>query len=174
MNVAAGPGIAGPVEEEAARRVRIYVLRGIGRHGVTLLEDIAKRKNGGTVNVGATVDLEVSGDATIAFEGLLSVAGSFTLIQQDANTTVFGAGAKALSLSLTAASESPVGGASGSLELIRVSNGNQSWLGVAASDLAFSFDFAPVSLAVTNGTLTLNQATNADRIDPSQSTFPAP
>ena len=60
----------------------------------------------------------------------MSVDGSFSLTQQDANVAVFGAGAKALSLSLTAAADSSVGGASGSLELIRVSNGNQSWLGV--------------------------------------------
>ena len=39
--------------------------------------------NGGTVNVLDTVDLSVSGDATINFDGLLERTG-FTLTQQDA------------------------------------------------------------------------------------------
>ena len=125
--------------------------------------------NGGTVNVLDTVDLSVSGDATINFDGLLSVDGSFTLTQQDA-ANLSGApaeftGAKALVLSLTAAADSDVGGASGTLELIRVSNATQTWLGVDASDLSFGLDFAPVSLAVTNGELTLNQATGAAKVN---------
>ena len=74
-------------------------------------------------------------------------------------------GAKALVLSLTAAADSDVGGASGTLELIRVSNATQTWLGVDASDLSFGLDFAPVSLAVTNGELTLNQATGAAKVN---------
>ena len=59
------------------------------------------------------VDLTVAGDASIGFDGLLSVDGSFTLIQKDviaadfgALTTDFGSGAKALILNLTASADS--------------------------------------------------------------------
>ncbi|MCP4973845.1 MAG: hypothetical protein GY914_09265, partial [Prochlorococcus sp.] len=68
-------------------------------------------------------------------------------------------------LNLSVAADSAAATAAGTLELIRVSNATQSWLGVEASDLSFGLNFAPVSLAVTNGELKLNQATGADRVD---------
>ena len=53
--------------------------------------------------VDADVNLIVSGDASIEFDGLLTVEGSFTLTQQDIDplvTTAFGADATATTLDL--------------------------------------------------------------------------
>ena len=51
--------------------------------------------------------------------------------------------------------------------MIRVSSADSSktWLGVEASGLNFALDFAPVSLAVTNGTLILNQASDGTKVN---------
>ena len=86
----------------------------------------------------------------------------------------FGAGAKALTLSLNASLESGAVGASGKLDLIRVNNdAGQSWQGIEATELNFNLELAPLSLAVTNGTLQFNQApTGEDKLDWSSSDLP--
>ena len=124
---------------------------------------------GFALNVDADTSLEVSGDATIDFDGLLSVQGSFLLTQFDlTDDTIVGAGATALSLQLSVSDE--VGGAasaSGNLNLLQVSNASgQTWLGVAATELNFDLNFAPLTLAVTNGSLKLNQKpVGQDKLD---------
>ena len=82
--------------------------------------------------------------------------------------TIVGAGATALSLQLSVSGE--VGGAasaSGNLNLLQVSNASgQTWLGVEATELNFDLNFAPLTLAVTNGSLKLNQKpVGQDKLD---------
>ena len=73
---------------------------------------------------------------------------------------LLGAGATGLSLELSVSGE-VAGGVSGSgtLKLLQLTNAaGLSWLGVEATDLNFGLEFAPLTLAVTNGSLKLNQA----------------
>ena len=70
-------------------------------------------------------------------------------------------GSTGLALTLQVSGGAPSGAVSGSgtLQLLRITNAaDQSWLGVEATDLNFELDFAPITLAVTNGSLLLNQA----------------
>src|SRR5689334_4461559 len=113
-------------------------------------------------NLTNTVALHVEGNAAIDVVGLLTINGSFALDQFDASSLTFaGAGATGLALRLQLSGGVPSGAVSGSgtLQLVQVTNtAGLSWLGVEATDLSFSLDFAPLSLAVTNGVLRINQA----------------
>src|SRR4029079_11476746 len=113
------------------------------------------------------LSLHVEGNATIEFEGLLTVEGSFSLDQLDVTDTALvaevGSGGTALALSLTVAASGGGASVSGSLHLIQISNKTnpaavRSWLGVEASELNFSLHFAPLKLAVTDGLWQLNSA----------------
>ena len=113
-----------------------------------------------------TVNFSVSGNAVIDVDGLLTVSGSFALSQFDvASSALLGSAATGLALQLQVSAGIPSGGVSGSgtLQMIRLTNAtNQTWLGLEATDLEFGLEFAPLTLAVTNGTLTLNQAADGE------------
>src|SRR5262245_42211201 len=116
------------------------------------------------LDIEQATSLHVEGNASIEFAGLLTVTGSFELDKVDVVEAMVGAGATALALSLTASVSGGGAGASGSLHLIQITNATnpaavKSWLGVDASDLTFTLDFPPLSLAVTEGQLQLNSAT---------------
>src|SRR5205823_245656 len=120
------------------------------------------------LNIGPALSLHVEGNASIEFAGLLTVTGSFSLDQLDVTdpdlTAVVGTGATALALTLTAAASGGGASVSGTLHLIKITNASnpaavKSWLGVDASDLNFCLEFAPLTLAVTEGALRLNSAT---------------
>src|SRR4029079_8061178 len=120
------------------------------------------------LDIGQDVSLHVSGTATVEFEGLLTVTGAFTLDQQDvtAQDLVDQVGAGATALALTLHAQVLVDGVTvtGTLKLIQITNKTdlanpKSWLGVEASDISLTIALAPLSLAVTDGTLKLNQAT---------------
>ena len=130
------------------------------------------------------LSLHVAGDATIEFEGLLTVSGSFSLDQLDVTEQALvaevGAGATALALQLTVAASGGGASVSGTLRLIQITNASnpaavKSWLGVEASDLNFGLEFAPLQLAVTDGLLQLNSATglNVQKLDWATLTTPA-
>src|SRR4029078_2240137 len=118
------------------------------------------------LDIDHSLSLHVEGNASIELAGLLTVLGAFTLDQVTLTgaDALVGAGAEALALSMTA--QATVGGVStsGSLKLIQITNKTdlanpKSWLGVQASSLSLTLALAPLSLAVTDGTLKLNQAT---------------
>src|SRR6185503_5240414 len=115
--------------------------------------------------IGSDLSLHVAGQASIEFAGLLTVQGGFELDQLDVIdpdlTAVVGSGATALALTLTASAQGGGVGVSGTLQLIQITNASnpvavKSWLGVDASALNFSLEFAPLTLAVTDGQLQLN------------------
>src|SRR4029079_14905550 len=114
------------------------------------------------LDIGSDLSLHVEGQASIEFAGLLTVNGGFELDQLDVTdpdlTAVVGTGATALELRLTAAAQGGGVGVSGTLQLIQITNATnpaavKSWLGVDTSDLKFSLEFAPLTLAVTDGAL---------------------
>src|SRR6185437_10636342 len=128
------------------------------------------------LNIAATRSLHVEGNASIEFEGLLTVTGSFSLDQLDVAdadlTAVVGTGATALALTLTAQASGGGASVSGSLHLIQITNATnpaavRSWLGVEASDLSLGLVFPPLTLQVSEGSLKLNSATGvgASRLD---------
>ena len=112
----------------------------------------------------------MSGDASVEFAGLLTVDGSFALSEFDASAgtdaATVGVGATGLELALSVSGSAPVVGASGTLHLVRVSSasGDSTWLGVEASGLNFDLEFVPLSLAVTNGSLLLNQVSGGGAV----------
>src|SRR4029078_5733271 len=118
-------------------------------------------------------------NACVEFERLLAVSGSFSLDQLDVTdadlTAVVGMGATALALTLTAQASGGAASVSGELRLIQITNATnpaavRSWLGVEATDLSLGLEFAPLTLAVTQGSLKLNSATVA-RLDWDSLTF---
>ena len=81
----------------------------------------------------ATTSLQVSGNASIDLVGLLTVEGTFSLTQFDADPVAFGAGATGLALTLSASAELPGAGVSGTLQLVQVtSTAGLTWMGVEA------------------------------------------
>ena len=96
------------------------------------------------MGVDASTDFSISGNALIDVDGLLSVEGSFTLDQFDVtDDSIIGAGAKGIAFQMSASSDI---GASGDLKLLRLTNASgQNWLGVEATDLSFSLNFAPLT-----------------------------
>src|SRR4029079_18429822 len=79
-------------------------------------------------------------------------------------TAVVGTGATALALTLSAQASGGGASASGELRVIQSTTATnpaacRSWLGVEATDLSLGLEFAPLTLAVTEGSLKLNSAT---------------
>src|SRR4029078_12697879 len=106
-------------------------------------------------------------NACVEFERLLAVSGSFSLDQLDVTdadlTAVVGTGATALALTLSAQASGGGASVSGELRLIQITNATnpaavKSWLGVEATDLSLGLECAPLTLAVTAGSLKLNSA----------------
>src|SRR5262249_14585731 len=113
-----------------------------------------------TIAVADTVDLHVSGTATVTLPGFFTVtaSGSLDLGQITDTSTVVGTNAQLLALSLTASAAGGGISAGGTVHLVSITQGAKSWLGVDASGINLSFDVSPLTLSVTNGVLQLNRA----------------
>src|SRR4029079_14250061 len=136
------------------------------------------------LDIGGDLSLHVGGQGSIEFAGLLTVNGGFELDQLDVTdpdlTAVVGTGATALAVTVTASAQGGGVGVSGTLQLVQITNATnpvavKSWLGVDASDLNFSLEFAPLTLAVTDGVLRLNSVSGvgAAKLDWATLTTPA-
>ena len=110
-----------------------------------------------TIDVDAGTDLHLSGTVTVTLTGLFSATGSGSLdVGQVSDPSTVGTGASATALHLDVA---VAGGPSGSLNLISITQGAKSWLGVDASGISIGLNAVPgLNLAVTGGTLQLNRA----------------
>src|SRR5262249_57754252 len=85
----------------------------------------------------------------------------------DSTTNQTLANAQALALTLdTSASAGGVGWVSASLQLVSLTQGTKSWLGVDASGINLSLAVDPLSLSLSNGELQLNRASGgAQKLD---------
>ena len=115
--------------------------------------------------INSSLDLHIAGTATVSLAGMFTATGTGSLDEGQVTDAASGgqlggSDAQAIALSLdTSVSAAGVGAAGASLNLVSLTQGAKSWLGVDASGINLSFTLAPLNVAVTDGELKLNQAT---------------
>src|SRR5262249_15243287 len=113
-----------------------------------------------TVNV-ATARLTLGGSETPAF----SATGTFSISSGQVTGPTVGSNANAFAFTLDASGSGGGVGAAGSIKVVSITQGPDSWLGIEAHGISLTLTQGPVAISLTNGELQVNRSSTGTNLN---------